>query len=312
MFARTFASGVAIAAWAACQPTQATSEPPARPPTVPAPAPAPPAAPPKPDVGTQLTPDQDQRLQAWFAAIEARGTDESFGELVARAAGVQLDQPYVDRPHTGDAEALSVDLATFQCVSFVESTLAVARCTWSATQSAACFLDELEKLRYRGGKLDGYASRLHYFHDWLGDNGDRKLVRAIGNQLGAKRVRRPIHYMSRHPARFPPLKDPQVRATIVATEKRLSAGPADVVAKATLRSRQHRLQDGDIVAIVGTKPGLLITHAGFIQRGPDGSPRLLHASSHHGLVLLTSYDISTYLKRRPERLGIMAARPVEP
>ena len=26
---------------------------------------------------------------------------------------------------------------------------------------------ELEKIRYRDGVIDGYASRLHYFCDWI-------------------------------------------------------------------------------------------------------------------------------------------------
>ena len=39
-------------------------------------------------------------------------------------------------------------------------------------------------MRYRGGKRRGYASRLHYFSEWISDGARRGLVRDLGAELG--------------------------------------------------------------------------------------------------------------------------------
>ena len=63
-------------------------------------------------------------------------------------------------------------------MTLVESCLAVARVahdrsapTWERFGTA------IERMRYRGGDRGGYASRLHYFSEWIRDGESRGLVR---------------------------------------------------------------------------------------------------------------------------------------
>ena len=131
------------------------------------------------------------------------------GEL---AAGT----PYV--PHTletylaagGDPagpEPLTLSLTGFDCVTLVEACLAVGRGGAVAEPSWDRFGREVERMRYRGGERRGYASRLHYFSEWIADGERRGLVRDLGAELGATADRRPLRFMTEHRGSYQALAD---------------------------------------------------------------------------------------------------------
>ncbi|HET6346014.1 MAG TPA: N-acetylmuramoyl-L-alanine amidase-like domain-containing protein, partial [Myxococcota bacterium] len=245
-------------------------------------------------------------------AVGAPRPKERFGDLITRAARVQLGKPYHDAPSPPGPETLECHLGTFQCVSFVESSLALARCIWSKRPDAACFLAELTGLRYRDGQIDGYPSRLHYFEDWLADNARRGRLELITQALGGRPATQVSTYMTAHPDRFPALVDPNVRAAIAAMETRVTAMRPHVVERARVAAVERMLLDGDVVAITTVNEDILVSHTGFITRDPDGVVRLLHASSFRHQVVLSEHDLAQYVLRRPERGGVMVARPLPP
>jgi hypothetical protein len=266
-----------------------------------------------PAADMDLPAEQRQLLEAWYEQLGPRRTEESFGRLIVRAGRVQLGKSYRDPPQTAQPESLHIDLSTFQCVSFVETTLAVARCTWLRQQTTECFLDEVKRFRYRDGQMDGYGSRLHYFTDWLEDNTGRQRFANLSAALGGRTERFVFNYMSRHPARYPAMAASGVAAQIAGVERRLSAAPRVVVDRETAKRAQTELEPGDLVAIVSSKyPGLLIRHAGFIDLDHGGRPRLLHASSYQKRVLVRRDSIARYLATRPDRRGMIVARPLPP
>jgi hypothetical protein len=252
-------------------------------------------------------------LLAWFEAVGGRREGESFSELVVRAARHQLNKPYDDRRQTEEPETLQIDLGQYQCVSFVESSLAVARCVWRGQLTGECFVAEVEAFRYRGGRLDGYTSRLHYFPDWMADNEERGRVAWATPDLGGIARKHEFNFMTAHPELYPPLSTPGIRAQIAAREAELSRRDWVILDRDSVSSAQQQLQTGDIVALVSDrKPGLLVGHTGFVDLSASGVPRLLHASSHHQRVLLTAHGVANYVQRRPYRVGIMVARPMPP
>lgn len=95
-------------------------------------------------------------------------------------------------------------------------------------------------------------------------------------------------------------------------EARLSSKSQAVVGRARIRRAVAGLRDGDIVAITGNKPGRLVTHAGFIYVDEWGRARLVHASSYHRRVVVPRKDLADYVLRRPDRRGVIVARPVAP
>jgi hypothetical protein len=117
--------------------------------------------------------------------------------------------------------------------------------------------------------------------------------------------------MSKHPALYPAIAVENVHAQIAAIEARLSRTDIVVLDRASVAAAEPRLRTGDLIAFVGSKPGILVTHAGFVRRGDDGVPRVLHASSYHKKVLLGS-SVESYVSRRAERRGVMIVRPLPP
>ncbi|MEE9159734.1 MAG: N-acetylmuramoyl-L-alanine amidase-like domain-containing protein [Gammaproteobacteria bacterium] len=260
----------------------------------------------------QLDPTQAILLRRWYSTVGPRRNDESFGELTTRAAKIHLGSPYRNAPQTAAPETLRVDLETFQCVSLIESTLALARCTWTNKRNEACFLHELEAFRYRNGTMNTYSSRLHYFTDWIDDNLKRQRLVLLTAELGGEPVQQPFFFMTTHATHYPALADPTVFQAIAHTESRLSGRQHRVINGEELIALKDALQDGDIVAVVGIKPGLMVTHVGFIDRGPDDVARILHASSFHQQIILTAEGVAEHISRHPARRGVIIARPASP
>jgi hypothetical protein len=255
---------------------------------------------------------QAELLQAWFDKLGPVRPDESLGELIVRAGLLQLGKPYFLHPEDRTDEPLRVDLESFECQSFVESTLSVARCALVGQRDTACFAQELERFRYRGGVRRGFASRLHYFSEWIDDNVSRGRLDNRTAALGGQPIHRDFFYFARHAAAYPALADAAARTEMAAVDERLSSAPHIVLDRAGVERAKPELMTGDVIAVVTSKPGALISHTGFIAKNPDGTPCLLHASSHHGRVLLTRDDIARYLRRWPDRQGLMVARPLAP
>ncbi len=253
---------------------------------------------------------EERRLQAWYDAVGSPRVDESFGALVARAGAVEIGKPYRDAPEPNGPETLRISLATFQCVSFVESSLAVARCAYEGTPSPQCFVSEIESLRYRGGVLRGAASRLHYFNEWLSDNAARNHLRELTPTLGGAAQSLRFDFVTTHRARYPFLGDQRVLAAFLEIEARLSATPLVTLNRAALRRAQGDLQPGDVVAIVSDLPGSWISHTGLVVRDRDGRAQLLHASKPERRVVLSKGDIANYVESSPVRRGLVVFRPV--
>ena len=136
-------------------------------------------------VGPAANEEDRERLDAWLRVLRAEGLADArapLGPAVARVGELALGAPYAANTleaYLGEggvpaAEPLTLHLLKFDCVSLVEAALAVAR-TAAAGPDAGWdrFAREMERMRYRGGVRDGYASRLHYFSEWIADGARR-------------------------------------------------------------------------------------------------------------------------------------------
>jgi hypothetical protein len=255
-----------------------------------------------------------EELREWYEGLGPSRPRESFGAYLARAAFLQQGLPYDSEQETEVPERLRVELSRFECVTFIESSLAVARCGFQGEPTAACFEREIVATRYRGGSLGDYASRLHYFDDWIDDNERRSRLENLTAELGGQPVRKPYFHIS---ARVLPGSHLSSEALalltreVAATESRLSLASHLVIPREKAPPVLDGLEDGDIVAFVREREGLLIHHAGIVYR-VRGKARLLHASSYHQRVVLTTEDIASYLLRRKDRRGVLVARPLSP
>jgi hypothetical protein len=207
-------------------------------------------------------------------------------------------------------EALVINLRQFDCFTFVENIVVLAHLFSSGPASFARYREALAFMRYRRGRLDGYASRLHYFSDWLFDNQRKGIVKDLSFVLGGRSLSKKIHFMTGHPDQYPALKDRAVYRQMRAVERRMQRRVRHVIPKAALKKMEGRIAGGDLIAVTTRTEGLDVTHAGIAVHVGQRL-RLLHASSHAGRVLVSAETLDRYLAGNKTCSGVMVARMVE-
>jgi hypothetical protein len=251
----------------------------------------------------------DQKME--FAKNSGLG-EKPINEVMASIGQSFLDAPY--KAHTlevGDKEHLVVNLMEFDCVTFVENTLALARCVKLKKAAFGEFRKQLQLIRYRGGKINGYPSRLHYFSDWIDDNEKKGIVRNVSHELGGVPFEKSLDFMSTHRDSYRHLKNPKHLEAITKQEKALDLRKHFYLPKQNLQTVREEIKDGDIIGITTSIEGLDITHTGMAFR-LQGYLRFLHAPLSAGTIQITKRTIVDYLAIQEKSTGIMVARPLEP
>jgi hypothetical protein len=269
------------------------------------------------------SPEDEARLLEWVRVLRQEGLVDAadplgpaavrVGELAAGTPyeAFTLEQYLKAGGSPSRTEPLTLHLDRFDCVSLVESCLAVARVahaegdpTWDA------YAREMEEMRYRGGTREGYTSRLHYFSEWIDDNERRGLVRVLGRELGGEADTRPLRFMSAHPDSYPALAVPGVLSAIEAMERSLDGTPRWVIPTARIPQIAGRIESGDVLAFATSIEGLDVTHSAFAYRGSDGVLRVLHAPLSGGVVEVTESTLPEYVAAIRRATGILVARPL--
>ena len=263
------------------------------------------------------------RLTDWTTTLRAEDLarpEVPLGRSAVRVGELAAGSPY--EPFTLEAylraggspsvaEPLTLSLSRFDCVTLVEACLAVGRVaggegepTWES------FGREVERMRYRGGKRRGYASRLHYFSEWIADGQSRGLVRDIGAELGGADDARPLRFMSEHRASYPALADDGVYREIQAIERRLDGAAHKVIPTRRIPAVADRIETGDVLAFATAIPGLDVSHSALAYRDPRGVLRVLHAPLSGGVVEITRRTLPEYVAAIRHATGILVARPL--
>ncbi len=231
-------------------------------------------------------------------------------DLIVETGSRFLDAPYEpDTLEREGPEELVVNLRAFDCVTFVENAIVLASLIKAGRTEFADYLAALERIRYRRGRCDGYPSRLHYFTDWLYDNGRKGLVRDITLELGGVPFRKSFHALTDRREDRPGLKVPDAFRRLRVIEGFCSRRTHSYIPKADLARREHLIAGGDIIAITTDKTGIDVTHAGIAVRLGE-EIRLLHASSAEGRVVLAEIPLKGYLRARRSRTGIVVGRVI--
>ncbi len=246
--------------------------------------------------------------QAFSYAFEHALIKKPIGDVVVALAGRFTNAPYEE--HTldrGGREELVENLHSFDCVTLVESVLALALAVKSNRMTHEYYREMLQLLRYRGGVCAGFGSRLNYFSEWISDNERKGLVRDLTQTLGGVPLQKAIHYIS-DARRF---SDDSTAASIRSAEQRLSDTTYFEIPLAKVPRIVASLRDGDIIAVTTTVRGLDVAHTGFVVRSADGTVHLLHASETGRKVETTKEPLGQYLSRHKTFSGIRVVRVVE-
>jgi hypothetical protein len=266
--------------------------------------------------------DEDWRIfEAKVRWAVAQGLDTvSLPQAVAAIGRSFVGTAYVPQTLEADGpEGLVINFRGLDCVTFVENAYSLARFLKLGGANAlatrpvaeAAYARLLAELRYRGGVLDGYPSRLHYFSDWIADNTRRGLIVDITAQLGGVRDDEPINFMSTHPDAYRQLGDPANLAAVRATEVELNARGRMFVPEARIADVAAGIQDGDIIAATSTVAGLDVAHTG-LALWVDGTLHLLHAPLVGDSVEISIVSLAERIVSISGQDGIIVARPVEP
>ncbi|MDR4988015.1 MAG: DUF1460 domain-containing protein [Bacteroidales bacterium] len=239
---------------------------------------------------------------------ERAPSNAAVGEIITGIGLSFLGTPYVASTlDMNDEEVLVVNLRGMDCVTFVEYVLAAAL-TYRAGQTDFFeFAKMVRCLRYRAGIIEGYASRLHYFTDWLTDNSLKGIISVISNDLGSATMDTTVNFMSSNPHLYRHLSDTDVLNQVRQLEQELSGQTFRYIPKEEILRYEDDLQNGDILAFVTRIEGLDVSHTGFALH-TRGRLHLLHASSRSGKVEISEKPLHEYLKGQTSVKGILAGR----
>jgi hypothetical protein len=234
----------------------------------------------------------------------------SYGDLIVEIGRLFINVPYKAETLEGPGkEKLIVNVSGFDCTTFAETVLALAKCADAGKLSRSEFRRNLKLIRYRQGKIDGYSSRLHYFTDWLHDNEKKKILSDASSSLGGKPRHKRINFMTAHRELYTALNNKAQLAQMLVVEKKLSRKVFYIIEKDKVSTQKTKIKNGDIIAFATNQEGLDVAHLGFaLWQGK--SLRLLHASSKDGAVVISKKTLADYLKSNNKFTGIIVARPI--
>jgi hypothetical protein len=220
-----------------------------------------------------------RRVQRLLAQTEDIASVVDRIEILSRHF---LGRPYQSNPLIGSAdtaEVFTVSLDHFDCVTYLETILALARAS-DVDEFSAC----LRQIRYEHGRIR-WELRHHYMTAWIRTNIREGIIAPIStSKIPTVSRARALDLVPGIAAR---------RTTVKCVPK--SAIPALVA----------RVRSGDLIFFVSTRRNLDIFHAAIIAR--DGQRvRIRHASRSQGGVV--EQELREFLMAN-RMAGVTVARP---
>ncbi|GHT08040.1 xylanase [Bacteroidia bacterium] len=247
-------------------------------------------------------------LEKFFQTVSKNTIDSSM----IRAALFFQNTPYVAATlEVNDEEKLVINLRELDCTTFVENCLALARILQSTYPDQDGFEQELRKIRYRNGQINGYTSRLHYTSDWIFDNVGAGIVEDMTHALGGHKLKPDVHFMSENYRKYIHLADnPEDVQRMMVIEREINArGNYFYIPKQEISKHQSLIRSGDIVCFTTSMPGLDISHLG-IAYWHKGRLTFIHASSTAKKVIINPESLADYCSAVKTNTGIMVLRPL--
>jgi cell wall-associated NlpC family hydrolase len=209
-------------------------------------------------------------------------SDRSAGSRIDVLSRHFLGRPYKPDPLIGSADTAEVFTASldgFDCVTYIETVVALARAS-----NVDDFTEWLRKIRYERGSIQ-WERRNHYSTLWIRNNLRAKLLSPVSMPtvptITRERVLNVVPGLAAH---------------------RISM---KCVPKAAVPQLKRYLQTGDLIFFASTRKLLDVFHAGIIVR--DGNKVLMrHASRSQGGVV--EQELTEFLKAN-RMAGVIVVRP---
>jgi N-acetylmuramoyl-L-alanine amidase-like protein len=177
------------------------------------------------------------------------------------------------------AEVFTASLDEFDCVTYIETVVALARAS-----SVDDFVEGLRKIRYEQGRIQ-WDRRNHYMSRWIRNNVRNGTLKPVSMPAIPTLIKKRV-------LNVVPGFAPQ--------RTRIKSVP-----KAAMPRVGKYLQTGDLIFFASTRKHLDVFHAGIMVR--DGEKILMrHASRSHGSVV--EQKLSEFLKAN-RMAGVIIMRP---
>ncbi|MCX7908944.1 MAG: DUF1460 domain-containing protein [Ignavibacteria bacterium] len=235
-----------------------------------------------------------------------------INELFSKVALLFKDIPYQGGTlENGETEQCIITFEGFDCVTFFEVSLCIARILKKNNLEYKDLVNEVTYTRYRDGIIQDFTSRLHYSSDWIFDNEKKLVVKDKTKDLGGEKIFFKLNFMSENPSFYKQLQNnPKFIEKIKEVETAINSRPYYVVPKEKIVHIEKKLKNGDIVFFATNKKGLDYSHVGICIVDNE-KRRLLHASSKKGNVVLDK-SIQEYVMENKSVTGITVVEPLEP
>ncbi|HTN68822.1 MAG TPA: N-acetylmuramoyl-L-alanine amidase-like domain-containing protein [Dysgonamonadaceae bacterium] len=254
--------------------------------------------------------ERDERLfNAYIEQISPYKT-ETMEIIMEKTARFFLEIPYV--AHTLDLntdEALVVNLKELDCVTYVETVLALSFTARSNNLSMNYFKEMLTKIRYRTNEITDYASRIHYTSDWVFENEKNGLLKNISKGLSGIKETKKIDFMSAHRNAYKQLaNDDAMLEKIGDIENRINdRGGFYYLPKHLIAAKANDIPHMAVIGFVTSIDGLDISHVGFAYHKND-KLTFIHASTAEMKVVIDAKSLSDYCFSQKNCKGIVVAK----
>jgi len=165
-----------------------------------------------------------------------------------------------------------------------------------ATPSYRLLCDNIRCMRYREGKVNGYASRIHYTSEWLLQNATNGILTEYTRDFGEEYEQK-FYFMTSHPERYEALSDPREKERISEVETMLNThAPYYWISQERLLMPDVMagIHTGDIVCFVSRQgQGIDIAHVA-IACEVDGEMHFIHASYGSKKVKIEETSLADY------------------
>lgn len=268
------------------------------------------------NINSQIYTQDDVRIfnQIMSFADEKELCKKPINEVIVDIGKSFLNTKYVSHTLESDGEEqLVINLTGFDCTTYLETSLAIARCLKKGKTGFQDYQNELNLIRYRDGKLEHYPSRLHYFSDWIYNNQQKGIVKDITKEIGGKPITFRLNFMSENPNYYKQLKEnPDFISLIKKQEQEINTRQYYYIPERDIEKIEDKIKDGDLIAISTNDKGLDIGHTGIAVKSGDGRIHFLHASTNGYKVQITDSPLSEYIKKNKKHSGIIVLRLIEP
>ena len=263
-------------------------------------------------IATIYANEQDSiKVEKWLKEATALSKDSC---RTLHFAKQMLGVPYVAGTLDGnEKEQLVVRTDALDCTTFVETVLALCIADERGERSFAGFKKALTDVRYRDGVLDGYASRLHYFSDWIRNNELMGFVKECTSETSCSQLKELwLDFMTTHVDSYLPMKkDSSLVSRMDAIEKAWQGVEVSFIPKDKLHLSPDdlKIKNGDILTITTNIKGLDVVHVGFAF-WKSGQLYLLHASSVAKKVIEDPLSLYDYSWNKKAHTGVRVIRVV--